>query len=499
MQAPETYGRRIPRALLADLSVVLRNGKHLSDLIDDVLDLSQIESGRMAVTKERIPFGEIVEAAVLAVGPLFESKRLYLHTQIAPDLPPIYCDQVRIRQVLLNVLSNAGRFTETGGVQLCAWQEGDNLVVSIADTGPGIATDDLEKVFQPFQQGDNSIRRRYGGSGLGLNISKAFVELHDGKMWIESSQGHGLTVSFSLPLAAAMPDFGGALRWINQFSDYYPRTRPSLAPIPVNRPRLVVLEAGHSFERLLTRYMADVEVVHTGSFVAAVEEAARVPTQAILVNDLAIGLQLPELDAAAGLPYGTPVIHCAVPGPQESAGLLGVSDYLIKPVSRERLLAAIQRVAPAAATVLLVDDDPDALLLFRRMLASTGYDYRVIRAENGQQAIQVMQEQPPDLILLDLIMPGMDGFQFLAEKNARPELRAIPAIVISAQDPLGQPIVSRNVAISHNGGISTRQLLGLIEASVHLLSAQQTHLSFQLGEEVEPVHRLADETAGAQG
>jgi signal transduction histidine kinase/CheY-like chemotaxis protein len=497
MQAPETYGRHVPRALLADLSVVLRNGKHLSDLIDDVLDLSQIETGHMALTKERAAFANIVDAAVLAVQPLFESKRLYLRTDIAPDLPEIHCDKVRIRQVLLNLLSNAGRFTEIGGVQLRAWQEHGDLLVSVADTGPGIAHNDIEKVFQPFQQVDNSIRRRYGGSGLGLNISKAFVELHDGKMWMESTVGQGVTVYFSLPLSTPVPAFTGALRWISPYADYYPRTRPSLAPIPVNRARLVVVETGGAAQRLLTRYLTDVEMVHAGRMADAVAEATRVPTQAILVNTLAIGAQLQQLEATPELPEDTPVILCAVPGPQDSASLLGVSDYLIKPVDRERLLTTIHRVAPAGQSVLLVDDDPDALLMFRRMLASAEREYRVMRAENGRQALQVLAEQRPDLILLDLIMPGMDGFQFLMEKSRDPALRAIPVVVVSAQDPQGQPIVSRTVAVTHSSGISARQLLGLIEATVHLLSPQQAHLGVQYGEEVGSAHRLADEPARA--
>lgn len=493
MQAPETYGRHVPRALLADLSVVLRNGKHLSDLIDDVLDLSQIETGHMALTKERVSFASIVEAAITAVRPLFDSKRLYLRTDVASDLPMIYCDQVRIRQVLLNVLSNAGRFTEVGGVELRAWHADGKLVVSIADTGPGIAQDDLEKVFLPFQQVDNSIRRRYGGSGLGLNISKGFVELHEGKMWIESSPGNGLTVYFSLPIHIPAASFGGALRWVHPYAEYTPRTRPSLAPIPANRPRLVVLEAGGTLPRMLTRYLTDVEIVPTNCMADALEEAARLPTQALLVNDLAAGTDLQQRSGISPLPEHIPVILCSVPGLQDSAGLLGVADYLIKPVARERLLTVIQQVAPHAVTVLLVDDDPDALLMFRRMLASSGRDYRVLRAENGRQALQVLGEQRPDLILLDLVMPSLDGFQFLVEKERDIGLRSIPVVVVSAQDPQGQPIVSHTVAVTHSQGISVRQLLGLIEATVHLLSPQPARLSLEHGEKIQPADGFADE------
>ncbi|HXF63614.1 MAG TPA: HAMP domain-containing sensor histidine kinase, partial [Caldilineaceae bacterium] len=193
LQAPHTYGHSIPQSLLADLEIVRRNSQHLSSLIDDVLDLSHIETGQMALTKERVQIDDIVKAATAAVRPLYESKGLMLSVDIPPDLPPLFCDPVRIRQVLLNLLSNAGRFTDKGSVQVMARMETGSLVVSVSDTGPGIAEGDLQKLFQPFQQLDSSIRRQHGGSGLGLSISKAFIELHGGKMWVESHRGVGTT------------------------------------------------------------------------------------------------------------------------------------------------------------------------------------------------------------------------------------------------------------------------------------------------------------------
>ncbi len=191
LQAPETYGRGLPSALLADLSIIFRNSQHLAGLIDDVLDLSQIEAGRMALSRERVALPEIIDAATVAVRPLYTSKGLCLATEVAPDLPLIFCDRTRIREVLLNLLSNAGRFTERGGVRICAWREGSEVAVSVADTGPGIASQDRERLFQPFQQLNGSQRRLHQGSGLGLSISKAFVELHGGRMWLDSELGSG--------------------------------------------------------------------------------------------------------------------------------------------------------------------------------------------------------------------------------------------------------------------------------------------------------------------
>jgi len=470
LQAPETYGKKIPPALLADLAVILRNSQHLSSLIDDVLDLSQIEAGKMALTKERVPLREIVEAATIAVRPLFESKGLYLQTDIPEDLPPLFCDRTRIREVLLNLLSNAGRFTERGGVHVKGVRDGDCLVVSVADTGPGIAAEDKNKLFQPFQQLDGSVRRRYGGSGLGLAISKSFVELHSGTMWLESEKGHGAAISFCLPIDPPMPVESSVSRWFNPYGGYEEHTRRPMVPPAVLYPRLVVLETGDSLQRLLARYLDHVELVPVSGLEEAFEELARVPAQALLVNALSVSETLKRLSASGSLVQGTPVIVCTVPGTHEAAGALGVADYLVKPISREALLATLDRLDLHEGTVLIVDDEPEALRLFRRMVASAERGYRVLRATNGQQALNILREEHPDALLLDLVMPEMDGFQLLATKAEDPTLRDIPVVVISARDPSGQPIVSNALAITQRDGLSMSQLVECIEALTRILA-----------------------------
>ena len=177
-----------------------------------MLDLSQIEADQMALAREHIRFEEILEAATVAVRPLFKSKGLYLNCEVAGDLPPVFCDPTRIREVLLNLLGNAGRFTEHGGVLVRVWQEQGDLLVSVRDTGPGIAPAEIDKLFQPFQQLDGSIRQRFGGSGLGLSISKRFIELHGGKIWVESRTGAGTTFCFRLPIDLQPPRAGGTRR-----------------------------------------------------------------------------------------------------------------------------------------------------------------------------------------------------------------------------------------------------------------------------------------------
>jgi len=464
-QAPKAYGGALPPALMADLNVVLRNAQHLSSLIDDVLDLSQIEAGRMALSKERVALGEIVEEARTAVARLYSSKGLYLETAAPADLPPLFCDRTRIREVLLNLLTNAARYTEQGGVRLRAWRDEKDIVVSIADTGPGIAPEDAGKLFAPFQQLDGSIRRRYGGSGLGLAISKDFVDLHGGRMWLESELGQGATFFFRLPIDPPVPVEAQAWRWLNPNWEYEQRSHPALAPAPSVRPRLVVAEEGAALQRLLTRYLGSYEIAPVSSLEEAAAELAHRPAQALLLNDVSVAQGLQRLAAVDCLPPGTPAVICSVPGTSNAAAALGISGYLVKPVSREQLLAALDRLQLRGKTVLLVDDDPETVRLFWRILASSERGYRVLTAGDGERALSILRSQRPDALLLDLVMPEMDGFRLLETRNQDPTLREIPAIVLSAQDPLGQPVVTSALAVTQAGGLSAQQLLAYVEAT----------------------------------
>jgi signal transduction histidine kinase/CheY-like chemotaxis protein len=473
LNAPQSYGRRIPGALLADLAVIQRNAAHLSELVDDVLDMSQIEADQMALTKEYAPFRGIVDAAATAVRPLFESKGLYLRTEIPDDLPPVFCDATRMREVMLNLLSNAGRFTEQGGVTVRAVRAGADLRVEVQDTGPGIAAEDLGKLFQPFSQADGSIQRRYGGTGLGLSITRRFIELHDGQITVASEQGVGAVFAFTLPIAPEAPYQIEATRWLEPDWEFKQRTRASRAPRATLRTRYLTLDPGEALTRLLTRHLPEAEIVPVG----ALEEARRLLAgeagDVLLVNDPSVGDALLRLAAQEGLPPGTPAIVCSVPGVHEAAAALGVTERLVKPILREALLDALARVGASNGAVLIVDDEPDALQLFGRMLRTSGRDYRVLLARDGEEALVVLHEQRPDAILLDLVMPGMDGFQLLSALRGDPALASIPTIIISARDSLGQPIVSSALAVTQAGGLSAAQLLATIQFVTKSFSAAQ--------------------------
>jgi signal transduction histidine kinase/CheY-like chemotaxis protein len=468
LQSPEIYGRNLPSALLADLTVIFRNAEHLSALIDDVLDMTEIETEQMALTKEEVQLHEIVNAAAIAVRPLFDSKGLYLKVDVPEALPPLFCDRTRIREVLLNLLSNGGRFTELGGVQVTAWQHENDLIVTVADTGPGIAAEDKVKLFQPFQQLSSSIRQRHRGSGLGLSISKRFLELHNGDIWVDSTVGVGTTFSFRLPIALPMPTEGELARRLQPDWEYWQRTRPSRAPKAIARPRFVVLDEDNTLLRFLVRYLENAEVVSVSTLEHALSELSDNPSSALVVNAASVGETLRRLEISQ-LPEGIPVMICTIPSPPESASTLGAFDYLTKPVPRNVLLATLDRVGRPVRSVLIVDDEPDMLRLYRRMLASTRRDCRVVQAKNGEEATRILRQRRPDVVLFDLVTAKGDGPQFLRAWNSEPATRNIPIIVTSANRQSRPPIASNVFAVTRRGGFSTREILTLItQTTAHL-------------------------------
>jgi len=474
-QSPKVYGERLPGNLLADITAIQRNSQHLAKLVNDVLDLSQVDAGRMALRKERTMAQSIVDEAVQLVQPLFRSKGLYLETEVAPDLPALFCDSTRVRQVVINLLSNAGRFTETGGVRVKVWREEDEAMFRVTDTGPGISSEDQKKIFEPFQQLDGSLRRRHGGSGLGLSISKRFVEMHGGKVSLESQVGVGTSITFSLPLDLPLSDDlprDGAKRWLDLYGEYEwkLRTSRSKAPVPLVVPRYILLDEGESLERLFGSYLHGAETVTTRAVDEALSELNRSPAQALIVNTSPNG-ELPRLMAQlATLPRETPVIGCWVRAEDDAAQRLGVVRYLVKPITREKLLQTLKCLGNELKTVLLVDDQPEALQLLSRMLASGEREYDFLLAKTGQRALSLLRQRHPDVMLLDLIMPYMDGFQVLQEKSQDPSIRDIPVVVISSRDPTGDPIASNLLTVTRAGGLSARDLLACVQSLSQVLS-----------------------------
>lgn len=235
-------------------------------------------------------------------------------------------------------------------------------------------------------------------------------------------------------------------------------------------PRFVVLEDGETLRRLLVRYLDGFEVSSVRDIQEAIDELNRSPAQALIVNMPSPVATSNGLEGLTNLPYGTPAITCWVPGTDEIAQHMGAVRYLVKPIPREVLLSTLEGLGKEIKSVLVVDDQPDVLQLFARMLSSEGRRYRILRADSARRALSLLRQRQPDVMLLDLIMPGMDGFQLLQEKERDPSIRDIPVVIISSRDPEGEPIVSDLLTVSRAGGLSLRNLLACIQLVSAILS-----------------------------
>jgi len=216
IEKPENYDAVLSPRMRDALRVVHRNSQHLSDMVNDVLDLSRIETDHVVLRRERIPIQAIIHVAVEAVRPLIENKRLEMRLDIPENIPDVYCDRTRIEQVVLNLLSNAVRYTDQGFIAIEARQQTNHLCVRVTDTGQGISPQDRERIFEPFAQGTSTVWRNKGGTGLGLSISKQFIELHEGRIWVESELGVGTTFAFELPISS----------WIEHLDTFQQSVRP---------------------------------------------------------------------------------------------------------------------------------------------------------------------------------------------------------------------------------------------------------------------------------
>ncbi len=424
-QSPEYYGRKLPAAYARDLSIVHRNACHLQSLVNDVLDLARIEVAQLGLLPEEVEPAALVQEAVITVRSLVESRGLRLEVDIQPGLPRLWIDPTRIRQVLFNLLNNAGRYTEQGSITVRARQDGQEVIFAVADTGVGIAAEDMARIFEEFRQVDEGTRRRHGGAGLGLAISKRFVELHGGRIWVESRVGEGSTFSFSLPLNPREPVTPGA---------QMVRAVPISALGGSQERILLAVTSSPGAATLLARYIHGWRTVVVRDLEQARQVAPKLVPQAIVI-DTAGGppAQAPsELARAWGLP-GTLLIACPLPGEEDQRQRLAVEGYLAKPVSQQSVLDVVRRFGREVDRVLVIDDDPDFVRLLSRILESPPHCCQVAVAYDGREAIALGQQRRPDLILLDVVLPDMPGSEVIERLRADPALRAVPIIIVSGQ------------------------------------------------------------------
>ncbi|MCC7354083.1 MAG: response regulator, partial [Anaerolineae bacterium] len=440
VESPGVYGRKLPAALLEDLEIVHRNCEHLASMINDVLDLSQVEADRLALHKERYDLREVIDKAVTVVRPLIDKKGLTLQISVPDDLPQVYCDRTRIRQVILNLVSNAARYTEQGGLVVRATADGQYVTISVADTGPGIAQEEATRIFEPFFQGTPPQGRTQGGSGLGLNVSKQFVELHGGQMWFESEPGHGSVFSFKLPISPPIELVTRPSSWLVQEWMWHERTSQAALPVGRAKPRVVICDETGELFPLLERYANEIEFADTRSLAQAKIEARGYATQALLLNVTDANDLLPLVRQATAEVSDTPVIGCSMPPRAERALAAGALAFLPKPLTRRAVSDTIQKIGRPVRRVLIVEDEDDARRLFARILHTLDNTLELAFAATSQEALDDMRTHHPDLVLLDIVLSDSDGWQMLATKRAEEAIRDVPVVIVSGQDPRERPV-----------------------------------------------------------
>jgi len=406
---------------LPDLAKIRDAGRHLLGLINDILDLSKIEAGKMDLYLEEVDLAGLVEEVRSIVEPLAAANANRLEIICPGTLGTLYTDRTKLKQSLLNLLSNAGKFTHEGRVQLEVRPAAGEISFVVSDTGIGMTEEQQSRLFQAFSQAELSTTRQYGGTGLGLAITKHFCELLGGRITVESTSGRGSTFTITLPdrsraAAAATPE-GAEHAALVMVVDDDPNARDLLAAT-VRREGYRVIEAtdGEAALALAREWHPDVVTLDV--------LMPRMDGWAVLTR-LKSDPDLAEI----------PVIIVTVLEDRGIAVSLGAAEFLTKPVDRPRLAATIRQHVYGSGVVLVVDDEPESRRIARRHLDRLGWE--VAEAADGAGALSWLSQNPrPAMILLDLVMPGMNGFAFLAEIAKQAEWRDIPIVILTAM-PLG--------------------------------------------------------------
>ncbi|MBN1991564.1 MAG: GAF domain-containing protein [Anaerolineae bacterium] len=415
----------------ADLTSIHNSGQHLLSLINNVLDVSKIEAGKMELNFEEVEVEPIIKGVMSTAKALVKDKPVELLQEVPDNLAPVWADPTRLRQIILNLVSNACKFTDEGEITLRAFTDNEKLTVTVSDTGIGIPQEKLETVFEEFTQVDASTTRKVGGTGLGLPISRHFVEMHKGHIWVESTLGYGSTFSFSIPLSpteeqaeekipenpAAHDDQDGAGKVIVAIDD---------------DPNVIGL-----YRRFLEKQ--GYEVIGIQSSKDVIPEIKEHNPLAILLDVL-----MPEKDGWGVLrelkenafTKNIPVVICSIVSDKNRGFSLGAADYLTKPIVEDDLVSALKYVDQQGKDqikVLVIDDEADDVLLIRRILEAQP-NYSILAASDGKEGLELVESQNPDLIILDLTMPEMDGFTVVEKLKNNEKTRAIPIIIVSAKE-----------------------------------------------------------------
>jgi signal transduction histidine kinase/DNA-binding response OmpR family regulator len=425
---------------IPDLKKIHSAGKHLLGLINDILDLSKIEAGKMTLFLETFDVADLVQEVATTVHPLIQKNANQLEVQKGDALGSMRADVTKVRQCLFNLLSNASKFTEKGTIRLRVSREAANghdvLAFHVSDSGIGMTPEQLGKLFQAFSQADASTTRKYGGTGLGLALTRRFCQMLGGDVSVTSELGKGSTFTVRLPAEATEE-----AEMTTDAASASPAVKvPSGATLSLDgRDTILVVDDEATAREIMRHHLTreGFHVVTASSGPEALQLARQVRPRAITLD-----VMMPGMDGWAVLTTlkkdpdlcDIPVLMCTMLDDRNLGFSLGASEFLAKPIDRNRLTTILRKYGQGAAPgqVLLVEDDAATREMMTRMLHKEGW--AVAEAENGLVALARVAAHRPDLILLDLMMPQMDGFAFTQEFRKVEAYRNIPIIVLTAKE-----------------------------------------------------------------
>jgi signal transduction histidine kinase/DNA-binding response OmpR family regulator len=414
------------------LERVLRAAQHLLALINDILDLSKIEAGKMQLNLERFALLPLLEDVAATIGPIAGKNKNAVKLMRADDLGMLTTDPMRVRQALLNLASNAAKFTENGTITIAGRRRSvrgrDWVELEVRDTGIGMTPEQVSRLFQEFVQADASTTRKYGGTGLGLAISQRFCRMMGGDITVESELGRGSVFTIQLPeLDEATAEVSCV-----------PARERLQAQVHRERRTVLVIDDDPTVRHLMERHLARAgfHVVTAENGVTGLARAREIHPDAITLD-----IMMPELDgwtvlaAIKGDPAlaDIPVVLVTIVDERQRGYTLGATEYLVKPVDRERLATTLRNICGrVGGNLLVIEDDENARAMVRQGMEREGW--QVTEAPDGRAGFEELRFGRPDAILLDLMMPEMDGFEFVAELRNRPEWHDIPVVVVTALD-----------------------------------------------------------------
>ena len=418
---------------IPDLDKIITAGRHLLQLINDVLDISKIEAGRMDLYLEDFDIAMMIKDAASTVITLVEKNNNTLDIEVEENLGNMHADLTKIRQIVFNLVSNAAKFTSDGkvGIQANSMdKDGRSFIrLAVTDTGIGIPEEKLEHIFEEFSQADNSTTRNYGGTGLGLALVRKFARMMGGDISVESTLGEGSIFILEMP-ARVVEEDGRLISVTKKINTISKHTATSMG-------KILVIDDDPTARQLLTRVLRDqgyqVVVAESGEQGIALAKSEK---PALITCDIL----MPNVDGWEVLQFlkddpdtaSIPVVMVSMVDDGKQGAALGAVEHLRKPVDREQLRKIVSRYVKTAGKVLVVEDDPATQNTISKALGSMAVE--ALLANNGQQALNILNEQWPDLILLDLMMPVMDGYEFLSHFRKLTGSEKIPVIIVTAKD-----------------------------------------------------------------